>query len=40
MEDTAENTLMGEREEGKPETKEPAGKIGPRQCFEVDVPRV
>ena len=30
----------GRRKEGKPETKEPSGKIGPRPCFEVHVPRV
>lgn len=30
----------GRRKEGKPEAKEPEGKIGPRQCFEVHVARV
>lgn len=28
------------RKEGKPEAKEPEGKTGPRQCFEVHVARV
>lgn len=39
MEPTAENTLMGAGKRENQEAKEPAGKVGPGQYFDVHVSR-